>query len=123
MAAADGSAGGDELERALDALGYVAFRPGQREAIETLLSEGRLLLVAPTGDGKSLSIASASILAKVTRDREMIEIQHQFPAYGFARHKGYGTHMHQEKLREFGPSPIHRRSFRPVEDLLRKAAT
>jgi len=63
------------------------------------------------GDGKSASIAAASVLAKVTRDRYMEELDRRFPQYGFARHKGYGTKMHYERLREFGPSPVHRITF------------
>lgn len=63
------------------------------------------------GDAKSLSIAAASILAKVTRDRMMAEYDKLYPAYGFARHKGYGTATHIEALRVHGPCPIHRRSF------------
>ncbi|MCX6998268.1 MAG: ribonuclease HII [Kiritimatiellaeota bacterium] len=70
------------------------------------------------GDGLSLSIAAASIVAKVTRDRLMLELDRQFPAYGFARHKGYGTAVHQRALRELGPCPQHRRSFRPVREAL-----
>ena len=63
------------------------------------------------GDGKSASIAAASILAKVSRDRLMIDAAEVYPHYGFERHKGYGTKLHYEKLREFGPSEIHRKSF------------
>ena len=63
------------------------------------------------GDAKCLSIAAASILAKVTRDRLMEEYDAQFPGYGFAGHKGYGTAAHIEALKRLGPSPIHRRSF------------
>lgn len=63
------------------------------------------------GDAKSVSIAAASILAKVTRDRMMAEYDQLFPQYGFARHKGYGTAAHIQALREYGPCPIHRRSF------------
>ncbi len=63
------------------------------------------------GDAKSLSIAGASVLAKVTRDHMMIEYDKIFPEYGFAKHKGYGTAMHTEALRKYGPCPIHRRSF------------
>ena len=66
------------------------------------------------GDAKSLSIAAASIVAKVTRDRLMIEAETRYPGYGFAQHKGYPTPDHQCKLMELGPSPIHRRSFAPV---------
>lgn len=63
------------------------------------------------GDGKSVSIAAASIMAKVTRDHMMEEYDTLFPQYGFARHKGYGTAAHISALKEFGPCPIHRRSF------------
>ena len=63
------------------------------------------------GDSLSASIAAASILAKVSRDRYMKEIAAQYPQYEFDRHKGYGTKRHYELLRQYGPSPIHRRSF------------
>lgn len=63
------------------------------------------------GDAKSANIAAASILAKVSRDRYMREAAKEYPCYAFERHKGYPTKLHYERLREFGPSPIHRRSF------------
>lgn len=63
------------------------------------------------GDAKSPSIAAASILAKVSRDRYMLEMDKQYPEYEFSRHKGYGTKLHYEKLAEHGISPVHRRSF------------
>ncbi len=63
------------------------------------------------GDAKSVSIAAASIIAKVTRDRIMVEYDKEFPGYGFAGHKGYGTKAHIEALKKLGPSPIHRRAF------------
>ena len=63
------------------------------------------------GDGKCADIAAASILAKVTRDRYMLEMAEKYPQYGFERHKGYGTAAHYAAIREFGPSPIHRMSF------------
>lgn len=63
------------------------------------------------GDAKSPSIAAASILAKVSRDRVMLEYAKQYPEYQFEKHKGYGTKAHVEALRAFGPSPIHRRTF------------
>ncbi len=63
------------------------------------------------GDGKCAAIAAASILAKVTRDRLMEELDGQYPAYGFAVHKGYGTKRHYEALARYGPCPIHRQSF------------
>lgn len=69
------------------------------------------------GDSKSLSIAAASIIAKVTRDRLMLKYDELYPQYGFARHKGYGTKFHKLALAKHGPSPIHRFSFRPVREL------
>lgn len=66
------------------------------------------------GDGLSLSIAAASIIAKVSRDRRMLGYAREFPEYGFERHKGYGTKVHLEALRRHGPCCIHRRSFKPV---------
>lgn len=63
------------------------------------------------GDGLSMSIACASILAKVSRDRFMLEVDGQYPQYCFAMHKGYGTALHIEMLRKYGASPVHRRSF------------
>ena len=63
------------------------------------------------GDGKSASIGAASILAKVTRDHTMLELDAQYPQYQFARHKGYPTKLHVEKLLEYGPCPEHRQSF------------
>lgn len=69
------------------------------------------------GDGLSLSIAAASIIAKVTRDRMMLEIDREFPQFGFAKHQGYGTKGHLEALRIHGPCCYHRRSFQPVAQL------
>ena len=69
------------------------------------------------GDGLSLSIAAASIIAKVTRDRIMRALGEEFPQYGFAKHQGYGTKMHLEALRIHGPCCHHRRSFQPVAQL------
>jgi ribonuclease HII len=66
------------------------------------------------GDCISLSIAAASVIAKVRRDRMMRDFCAQFPQYSFSQHKGYGTELHLLKLHEFGPCPIHRRSFEPV---------
>ena len=63
------------------------------------------------GDAKSVSIAAASILAKVTRDHMMMEYDKIYPEYGFAKHKGYGTKMHNEAILTYGPCPIHRRTF------------
>ena len=66
------------------------------------------------GDTLSLSIAAASIIAKVTRDRLMVGLDEHYPQYGFARHKGYGVRDHLEALRQHGPCPVHRRTFQPV---------
>ncbi len=69
------------------------------------------------GDCKSASIAAASIIAKVTRDRIMMQYHEAYPEYGFDKHKGYATKRHLESLRRYGPSPIHRKSFYPVMSL------
>ena len=99
------------------------------EAVRALATQPRLALVdgnrAPRlacetrtifkGDAKCLSIAAASIIAKVTRDRMMIALEKKFPGYGFARHKGYGTPEHKEALTRLSVCPIHRRSFKPIQ--------
>ncbi len=99
-------------ERAVEALGCV---PGH------VLVDGRKipgLKLAQTrivgGDRKSFCIAAASIIAKVTRDRIMVDFDARHPGYGFAKHKGYCTRDHFDALKKLGPSPIHRRSFAPV---------
>jgi ribonuclease HII len=71
------------------------------------------------GDARSLSVAAASIIAKVTRDHLMIELDRQYPPYGFASHKGYGTRAHTEALLRHGPTPVHRMTFRPVREIAR----
>jgi ribonuclease HII len=99
------------------------------EAIRALSTKPRLALVdgnrSPRlacetrtivkGDAKCLSIAAASIIAKVTRDRMMIALDTEFPGYGFARHKGYGTPEHKDALARIGVCPLHRRSFKPIQ--------
>jgi ribonuclease HII len=70
------------------------------------------------GDSLVAAIAAASIIAKVTRDREMLEMDLLYPGYGFSRHKGYGTALHLEALHKLGPCAIHRRSYAPVKALL-----
>ncbi len=99
------------------------------EAVAALKSRPKLVLIdgnrAPRikietrtivkGDAKCLSIAAASIIAKVTRDRMMIALAKEFPGYGFERHKGYGTPEHQMAIEKLGVCPIHRRSFKPVQ--------
>ncbi len=90
--------------------------------IEHVLVDGlriRWLAYAQTplvqGDARSYSIAAASVLAKVTRDRLMQEYHAQFPEYGFAQHKGYGTAKHLAAIEKHGACPIHRRSFAPIK--------
>ncbi|WP_433749685.1 ribonuclease HII [Falsibacillus pallidus] len=70
------------------------------------------------GDAKSASIAAASIIAKVTRDRMMIDYDAQYPGYGFSKNMGYGTKEHLDGLQKYGPSPIHRKSFAPIKDMI-----
>ena len=96
-----------------------------RRAVEGLQTTPALVLVdgnrdpglgLPTrtvvgGDGKSAAIAAASILAKVTRDRYLLQLDRQYPQYAFAKHKGYGTQLHYQLLGQYGPCPEHRRSF------------
>lgn len=75
------------------------------------------------GDSRVPEIAAASIIAKVTRDREMVVMDQQWPGYGIAGHKGYPTAEHMAALKKLGPAPIHRRSFKPVRVLLELAGT
>ena len=70
------------------------------------------------GDSLSQSIAAASVLAKVTRDKLMVEYHKQFPQYAFDKHKGYGTRLHRDLIREHGPCPIHRRTFKGVMEFI-----
>ncbi|TCD46370.1 ribonuclease HII [Streptococcus sp. X16XC17] len=72
------------------------------------------------GDANSLSIAAASIVAKVTRDKIMVDYDQQFPGYDFAKNAGYGTKAHLEGLEKFGVIPIHRKSFEPIKSMMRK---
>jgi ribonuclease HII len=87
----------------------------------------RAILIPQTsiigGDAKSFSIAAASVIAKVTRDRMMVELDKQYPQYGFAGHKGYGTPEHLAAIAEYGPCPIHRRTFAPVRHALEPVQT
>jgi ribonuclease HII len=75
------------------------------------------------GDQKSLSIAAASIIAKVSRDQFMNTLDETFPQYGFMIHKGYGTELHQDALKRYGPTRIHRMTFAPIQALLTKENT
>lgn len=111
---------------------YRAGLLAMRRAVENLQTHPDFILVdaraipgcvAPQrgivrGDSLSASIAAASIIAKTTRDALMVELDGRYPGYGFAGHKGYSTRRHFEALRCLGPSPIHRRSYRPVREVL-----
>ena len=70
------------------------------------------------GDSLSQSVAAASVLAKVTRDKIMREYHEQFPQYAFDKHKGYGTRLHRDQIKKHGPSPIHRRTFKGVKEFI-----
>lgn len=72
----------------------------------------------PSADQNIFSVSAASIIAKVTRDRILIDLDKKYPGYGFARHKGYGTKLHLEMLAKMGPCEIHRKSFAPVKKLI-----
>jgi len=97
------------MNRAIDALAIkpdIALIDGNRA---TGVTHNNKCVIG--GDGKSASIAAASILAKVARDAHMLELAEEYPQYGFERHKGYGTKLHYDMLREHGPSDIHRLTF------------
>ena len=83
-----------------------------RDGIEQPLPQSPIV----QGDRRSHSIAAASIIAKVTRDRMMVEYESLYPTFRFGKHKGYGTEQHLEELKQFGVTPIHRRSFAPCRD-------
>jgi ribonuclease HII len=107
-----------------------ATRIAMKQAVEQLTPKPDFLLIdyvklpevtipqkgVVEGDSICFSIACASIIAKVTRDRLMVEMDTTYPGYGLANHKGYGTKEHLECLQRLGPCPIHRRSFQPVKD-------
>jgi ribonuclease HII len=118
--------------RTIDKIGIVpATKQAMRNAIaqldpapEALLIDALQLPTMPLpqlaikrGDVQCLTIAAASIMAKVTRDRAMTEFEATYPEYGFARHKGYGTRQHQESLQRLGPAEIHRWYFAPVANV------
>ena len=80
--------------------------------------EGYSMLAIIKGDLSEPCISAASILAKEYRDRQMLDLDQLYPEYGFAQHKGYPTALHRERLRQYGVTPVHRRSFAPVRELL-----
>ena len=91
--------------------------------VEVLIDAVQLKFSMPSqsiikGDAKSASIAAASILAKVTRDHLMEQYDTEYPHYGFAKHKGYGTREHIEAIRAYGVCPLHRKSFEPIRSML-----
>lgn len=105
------------MQRALGALGAVS--PNALIIDYVPLPEVRLPQRHPAkAESLSLSVAAASIIAKVVRDWYMVEIDSTYPGYGFARHKGYGTSEHRAALWQLGPSPIHRMCFRPVRGVV-----
>jgi ribonuclease HII len=121
----------------IDAIGIVpATRWAMRRAVEQLSPVPDALLIDAVklpnvplpqhvlfhADTRCLSVAAASIVAKVTRDRWMADLDAQYPGYGFARHKGYGTQLHQQALAQRGPSPVHRMTFEPVRAIHLKDA-
>ena len=112
-----------------------ATRLAMRKAVEKLEIKPDFLLIdgnhtienypvsqiaIPRADQYVFSVSAASIIAKVTRDRILVDFDKEYPGYGFAQHKGYGTKFHMEALKRIGPCKIHRRSFNPIEKLLSK---
>lgn len=95
-------------------------RPPEHALVDGLAVSGLPCPSTPIvgGDAKSLSVAAASIVAKVVRDARMRELDRLYPQYGFAQHKGYGTAAHAQALLEYGPCPEHRLTFRPVQDAI-----
>lgn len=100
-----------------------------KQSVCALIDGGSLVLDVPCsmktiikGDSKSLSIACASIIAKVTRDRMMLVLDEIQPKYGFSKHKGYGTEEHIRAIRKFGPSIFHRKSFIPIKCQKKKSS-
>lgn len=102
----------------LDAIDHISIQPDFALSDAMPLGDKIEHIAIIKGDSKSLSIAAASILAKVTRDRIMKEYDKIYPEYGFQKHKGYPTKQHKEALKTYGVTPIHRRSFQPVKDIL-----
>jgi ribonuclease HII len=132
LSVSEGQASVEEIDR----LGILpATRLAMQRAVHGLETGAEYLLIdyiligdvginqtaIPRGDACTLSIAAASVIAKVARDRLMINLDRQYPSFGFAQHKGYGTRQHQEALNRWGPSKVHRRSFKPIRRVLGEA--
>ena len=128
---------GFSSQEEIDALGIVpATRLAMRRALSGLNLVPQHLLIDALllrevelpqtalikGDSRSLSIAAASVLAKVARDAQMVEFENPYPGYGFSRHKGYGTGLHRTSLESLGPCALHRRSFRPIRERLERSS-
>jgi len=126
---------GESSAAEIDALGILpATRLAMMRAMQSLTVSAQHLLIDALflpdvdtpqtalikGDQRSLSIAAASILAKTSRDAWMVSSEAQYPQYGFARHKGYGTALHQQRLAEHGASLIHRQTFAPIRELMHR---
>jgi ribonuclease HII len=108
------------MKRALDdALSRAQFTPDCLFLDDMLLPDYRHIpqVSMIEGDSRSLSIAAASVIAKVWRDAYMLDLDAEFPHYGFASHKGYGTPQHLAALKQYGPSPVHRTYYRPIREL------
>lgn len=107
----------------IDAIGHISITPDY--ALSDAMPLGDVIEHDSIikGDSLSMSIGAASILAKVTRDRIMKEYDVLYPEYGFKKHKGYPTKQHKEALKTFGVTPIHRRSFKPVMEVLNEQLT
>jgi ribonuclease HII len=130
LAVGVGGAGPGEIDR--DGI-VPATRAAMERAVAALNPQPEALLIdalplqslislpqrsLPYGDSRSLSIAAASIVAKVSRDRLMAGLDARYAGYGFARHKGYGTAAHRQALERLGPSEAHRRSYAPIRQIL-----
>lgn len=102
----------------LDAIQHISIHPDFALSDAMPLGDAIPHEAIVKGDSLSISIAAASILAKVTRDRIMKEYDKVYPEYGFAKHKGYPTKQHKEALHQYGVTPIHRKTFKPVMDML-----
>lgn len=107
----------------IDAIHHISITPDYALSDAMPLGQAIEHVAIIKGDRLSMSIAAASILAKVTRDRIMKELDLKYPEYGFAKHKGYPTQQHKEALKTYGVTPIHRRSFQPVIDVLNEQLT